>query len=93
MIDPKTIDLQPHEYRRLEDPAPTIVTMSATRRVICAVFGAVLLYAGGVSLWHQATHLTERMWPLAFIAALTWVALGLLLASTALWPNGPQTRV
>lgn len=65
--------------------------MSAGRRALCAAFGAILLYACVSIGW---THLySGHLVPLIVLAVVTWGAMGTLLLSTALWPDGRQTRV
>lgn len=84
------ITLAPHEYRRINVRA-SVPVMSAGRRALCAAFGAILMWACVSIGWShlQSGHLV----PLIVLAVVTWGAMGALLLSTALWPNGPQTRV
>ena len=85
-MSPKEITLEPHEYRRLS-PRPS---MPAGRRALCAAFGTLLLWASISLGW---SHLVSgHLWAPIVLAVITWGAMGALLLSTALWPNGPQTR-
>jgi ABC-type uncharacterized transport system permease subunit len=84
------ITLAPHEYRRINVRSSAPV-MPAGQRALCAAFGAILLYACISIGW---THLySGALVPLVVLAVVTWGSMGLLLLSTALWPNGRQTRV
>jgi hypothetical protein len=87
------ITLAPHEYRRLNDrpSRPVGPSMSAGRRALCAAFGALLLWASVSLGWPMLV--SGHIYGAFVLCSVTWGAMGALLVSTALWPNGPQTRV
>lgn len=83
------ITLAPHEYRRI-NVRSSVPSMSAWQRALCAAFGTILLYACVSIGW---SHLQSgALVPLIVLAVVTWGSMGLLLLSTALWPDGRRTH-
>lgn len=81
------ITLAPHEYRRIVARP----SMSAGQRALCAAIGSLMLWACVSLGWSMLV--VGSLWAPAVLAVVTWGAMGVLLLSTALWPNGRQTRV